>query len=160
MKWPLTILLTVLLPGCWITGSAAEGINGATNIQTSLVEPPSISRGLSRLQTKGNHIVNGTAEIVRLKGLMIPDPARLAGEGRYARTLFEKVRATGANVIRIPVHPQFWAGDPDYVRHYLEPAVRWAGELGLYVILDWHSIGNELTGYAPRLPSFSVTPMP
>ena len=83
---------------------------------------------------------------------MIPDPARLAEEGRYAHTLFKAVRATGANVIRIPVHPQFWARDPDYVRHYLDPAVQWAGKLDMYVILDWHSIGNEVTGYAPQVP--------
>jgi len=36
--------------------------------------------------------------------------------------------------------------------HYLDTAVRWSGELGLYVILDWHSIGNEVTGYAPQVP--------
>jgi hypothetical protein len=155
MKSQLTIFLTVILPGCWILCSAADAINGRTNIQTneaSMLEPASVARRPSGLRTKGNRIVNGTEEIVRLKGLMIPDPARLAGEGRYARTLFEKVRATGAKVIRIPVHPQFWARDPDYVRHYLDPAVQWAGELGMYVILDWHSIGNEVTGYAPQVP--------
>jgi hypothetical protein len=152
VKPQFAILLRVLLTGCWGTGSAVEAVNGATNIQTSLVEPASISHLPSRLQTKGNRIVNGNAEIVRFKGLMIPDPARLAGEGRYTRTLFERVRATGANVIRIPVHPQFWAKDPDYVSHYLHSAVQWAGELGMYVIVDWHSIGNEVTGYAPQVP--------
>ena len=155
MRSRLTILLTVILHGCWIACSAAAAPEGGTNVQTreaGALEPASISRRPSRLQTKGNRIVNGTAEIVRLKGLMIPDPARLAGERRYTRTLFETVAATGANVIRIPVHPQFWARDPDYLRHYLDPAVRWAGELGMYVILDWHSIGNEATGYAPQVP--------
>jgi hypothetical protein len=148
----IKILLGILLHGCWIHCSAAEAIHGATNIQPALVEPASNSGRPSRLQTKGNRLVNGTAEIVHLKGLMIPDPARLAGEGRYTRALFETMRAAGANVIRIPVHPQFWAKDPDYLSHYLDPAVRWAGELGMYGILDWHSIGNELTGYAPQVP--------
>jgi hypothetical protein len=155
MRSRLTILLTVILLGCWILCSAADAVNGGTNVQTEetgALEPASISRCPSQLQTKGNRIVNGTAEIVRLKGLMIPDPARLAGERRYAHALFETVRATGANVIRIPVHPQFWARDPDYVRHYLDPAVQWAGELGMYIVLDWHSIGNEVTGYAPQVP--------
>jgi len=155
MKSQLTIFLTVILPGCWVLCSAADAINGGTDVQTGKIgalEPVSNSHRPSLLQTKGNQIVNGSAEIVRLKGLMIPDPARLAGERRYAHTLFETVRATGARVIRIPVHPKFWARDPDYIGHYLDPAVRWAGELGMYVILDWHSIGNEVTGYAPQVP--------
>jgi hypothetical protein len=155
MKSQFTILLTVILHGCWITSSAADAVNVGRNVQTREVgalEPALISRCPSQLRTKGNRIINGSAEIVRLKGLMIPDPARLAGEGRYARALFETVAATGANVIRIPVHPQFWARDPDYVSHYLDSAVQWAGELGMYVILDWHSIGNEETGYAPQVP--------
>jgi hypothetical protein len=124
MKPPLILLLTGLLHGCWITGLAAEVVVGATNVQTSLIEPNPIL--LTPLQTKGNRIVSGTAEIVRFKGLMIPDPGRLGAEGRYTRALFETVRETGANVIRIPVHPQFWARDPDYVRRYL------SGDAGAY----------------------------
>ena len=148
-------LLTVILIGCWGAGSAAGAVEGGTNVQSRearALKPASGSRPPSPLQIKGNHIVNGSGEIVRLKGLMIPEPARLAEEGRYARRLFEAVRATGANVVRIPVHPQYWAKDPDYIVHHLDPAVRWAGELGMYLIVDWHSIGNQMTGYAPEVP--------
>lgn len=146
------MLLTVLLSSGWIIRMDAQAIIHATNLQTRLVEPAPSSHRPSPLKTQGNRIVNENGEIVRFKGLMIPDPARLASEGRYNRALFETVRATGANVIRIPVHPQFWAKDADYVSRYLDPAARWAGDLGLYVILDWHSIGNEVTGYAPQVP--------
>ena len=126
--------------------------------EAGALEPVSISHRPSLLQTKGNRIVNGTAEIVRLKGLMIPDPARLAGERRYARTLFETVRTTGAKVIRIPVHPQFWARDPDYIGHYLDPAVRWAGDAGLRAELQDQidsttklaAIGRADVGRRPR----------
>ena len=60
-----------------------------------MLEPASVSRRPSELRPKGNRIVNGAEEIVRLKGLMIPDPARLAGEGRYTRTLFERCGRRG-----------------------------------------------------------------
>jgi endoglucanase len=116
------------------------------------LDPVSRSRWPSRLLAQGNRLVNSAGEVIRLKGLMIPDPARVAGEGRYTRALFETLRATGANVVRIPVHPQHWSKDPEYLTRYLDPAVRWTGELGMYVILDWHSIGNVLTGYAPQVP--------
>ena len=112
----------------------------------------SISQWPSPLHSKGNRILNARAEVVRPKGLMIADPAKVAGQGRFTRALFESMRATGANVIRIPVHPQHWTNDPDYLSRYLEPAVRWSGDLGMYVILDWHSIGNVLSGYAPQVP--------
>ena len=148
----VTLIVTVLLSVCGITAPVAESPVVATNATTSLVEPTANPHLPSRLKTRGNRIVDGNGEPIRFKGLMIPDPGRLAGEGRYTRALFETARATGANVIRIPVHPQFWAKDPDYLCHYLDPGVKWAGELGLYVILDWHSIGNEVTGYAPQVP--------
>lgn len=151
VKSGCAILLALFLHGSGITGAAGSVVNVATNIPSSPARPGSNPRP-SLLHTEANRMVNGNGETVRFKGVMIPDPGRLAGEGRYNRALFEAVRATGANVIRIPVHPMFWTRDPDYARHFLDPAVRWAGELGLYVILDWHSIGNELTGYAPQAP--------
>jgi aryl-phospho-beta-D-glucosidase BglC (GH1 family) len=152
MKPQILLLATALLLGYGLIAPAAEPTLVAPQATNGLVEPAAIFHRPSQLQTRGNRIVNANLEIVRFKGLMIPDPGRLAGEGRYTRALFEAVRATGANVIRIPVHPQFWVNDTNYLPHYLDPAVKWAGELGLYVILDWHSIGNEMTGYAPQVP--------
>ncbi|NIV33433.1 MAG: cellulase family glycosylhydrolase, partial [Anaerolineae bacterium] len=80
------------------------------------------------------------------------DLYELEGEKHFDRAFFEEMATTGANVVRIPVHPHAWTETPDYLWRYLDPAVSWAGELGLYAIIDWHSIGNVETGEAPLLP--------
>jgi endoglucanase len=106
----------------------------------------------SRLHVEENRLVNAQGESVRLRGIMPVDPAKLHAENRFNRRFFEELANTGANVIRIPVHPANWQDDPDYLWRYLDPAVQWAGELGMYVIIDWHSIGNIETGTAPLMP--------
>ena len=52
-------------------------------------------------------------------------------------------KSWGANVVRIPVHPAAWHihGKKNYLK-LLDQGVAWAKEEGLYVIIDWHSIGN------------------
>ena len=53
---------------------------------------------------------------------------------------------TGANVIRVPVHPEHWEQEADYLWRYLDPMVAWAGAAGMYAIIDLHFIGNVETG--------------
>lgn len=92
-----------------------------------------------------------------LKGVMPPDPVRMAEEGRFNRAFFEEMHKAGAKVIRIPVHAENWEDDKDYLWRYLDPAVAWAGEMGMYVILDWHSIGNVMTGAGEQMPDTQET---
>jgi len=106
----------------------------------------------SMLHVEDNRLVNAHGETVRLRGAMPVDPAKLHAENRFKRRFFEELANTGANVIRIPVHPANWQNDPDYLWRYLDPSVQWAGELGMYVVIDWHSIGNVETGTAPLMP--------
>lgn len=107
---------------------------------------------LPPLTTRGSQLRTADGDVVVLRGVMVPDPAALAEDRRFDRDLVRDVAATGANVLRVPVHPGNWADDPDYLWRYLEPIARWAGEEGLYVILDWHVIGDVATGAAPSQP--------
>ncbi|MEJ2208869.1 MAG: cellulase family glycosylhydrolase [Anaerolineae bacterium] len=104
------------------------------------------------LHVEGNRLVTAGGEVVRLRGLMPADAYEMEGEKHFDREFFEELAASGANVVRLPVHPHTWTENPDYLWRYLDPAVGWAGELGLYVIVDWHSIGNVETGQAPLMP--------
>jgi hypothetical protein len=56
---------------------------------------------------------------------------------------FDAARSWKANVVRFAVHPSAWrsSGAGDYLR-LLDQGVRFATERSLYVIIDWHSIGN------------------
>ena len=53
----------------------------------------------------------------------------------------------GAKVVRIPVHPVAWRGrtPAEYIK-LLDQAVEWCTDLNMYIMLDWHSIGNLTTG--------------
>src|SRR5579859_301859 len=106
----------------------------------------------TRLSVAGSQLLNAGGQTVVLKGLMPPDPAVLNSRGKFNRAFVQALRATGANVIRIPIHPERWEQYPDYLWRYLDPVVRWSGELGLYVILDLHFIGNVATGAGSQMP--------
>ncbi len=102
-----------------------------------------------RLMIHENRVWTDDGHPVVLRGVMVPDPAVLAREGRFRRGMIEDIAAAGANVVRVPVHPEYWRDDPDYLWRYLDEIVRWCGQEGMYAILDWHSIGNVVTGRAP-----------
>ena len=56
------------------------------------------------------------------------------------------MKSWGANLVRFPIHPTAWnrRGEENYMK-LLDQGIAWAGELGMYVIIDWHSIGNLRT---------------
>lgn len=110
-----------------------------------------------RLHADGNKLVNEGGEGITLRGLMPPDPAVMRREGRFDRVFFEKMASTGANVIRIPVHPEQWEHDPDYLWRYLDPAVTWNGENGVYTIIDLHFIGNIETDSGTQMPDIHTS---
>lgn len=138
-------------------GLAALGVGGG---RLSLaVDRPEAFVGtvdLPTLGVDGADVVAGGARAVTLRGIMPPDPAVLDADGRLTADLFEEIAATGANVVRIPVHPQHWQDHDDYLWRYLDPAVRWAGDAGMYAIIDWHAIGDIRTGEAPLHPDLYV----
>lgn len=112
---------------------------------------------LPQLSVQGNRFVNPEGETVVLRGLALSDPAALIQKGQWNRRYFEQAKSWNANVVRVPVHPEEWRkmGEQAYLKH-LDDAVRWSGELGMYVIIDWHSIGNILTGVYHR-PGYITT---
>jgi aryl-phospho-beta-D-glucosidase BglC (GH1 family) len=71
--------------------------------------------------------------------------------------LFAEVHNWGANTIRIPIHPISWRGmGADWYFARLDEAVQWANELNLYLIIDWHSIGNLQAGHFQH-PMYDTT---
>jgi aryl-phospho-beta-D-glucosidase BglC (GH1 family) len=120
---------------------------------------PDMAHYPTRLQARGNRIVDAEGKVIVLKGLMPPDPAKLRSDSEFNQKFFAEMAGSGANVIRIPVHPENWVRDPDYLWRYLDPIVAWAGESGQYVIIDWHFIGNVATGAGPQMPDIDADPM-
>ena len=112
----------------------------------------------SRLQVRGPEIVDRDSNPVVLHGLMAPDPARLAERGQFDEDLYAGLADAGASAVRVPVHPERWERDPDYLWRYLDPIVAWNGDKGVYTILDLHFIGNIETGEGSQMPDLRQPP--
>ncbi len=98
---------------------------------------------LPLISVKGNEFVNPKGDKIVFRGLAISDPDKLEGQGYWSKKHFEEVKKMGANIVRIPVHPVAWrARTPQGYLKLLDEAVKWCTELKIYVIIDWHSIGN------------------
>jgi hypothetical protein len=110
------------------------------------------------LRVRGNELVDAEGHVVRLRGLMPRDPASLDSRGLFNRDFYAQVAATEANAVRIAVHPESWVHDPDYLWRHLDPIAGWAGELGMYMIVDWHYIGNIVSGTGDEMPDIEEPP--
>lgn len=100
----------------------------------------------SRISVKDNKFVTPDGKPVVFRGLNTSDPDKLERGGHWNKAYFDEMKRWGANIARFPVHPRAWrARGKDKYIELLDQGVRWAGEAGMYVIIDWHSIGNLRT---------------
>ena len=95
------------------------------------------------ISVKGNKFVDPDGNTVLFRGLDISDPDKLEMQGHWSKDYFVKVKEMGAKLVRIPIHPVAWRErtPTEYIK-LLDQAVGWCTELQMYVILDWHTIGN------------------
>jgi endoglucanase len=98
---------------------------------------------LPLIKVEGNHFIDPEGKTILFRGLSISDPDKIERQGHWNKSHFEKVKETGAMVVRIPVHPVAWRErTPSKYLELLDQAVDWCTDLGMYVMIDWHSIGN------------------
>jgi aryl-phospho-beta-D-glucosidase BglC (GH1 family) len=117
-----------------------------TSYLTRPLDSPDAKK-LPLISVKGNRFVDPAGKPVLFRGVNIADPDKVESQGHWNKDLFVKVKETGATVVRIPVHPVAWRGrGPRNYLALLDQAVAWSTELGLYVDIDWHSIGNLKQG--------------
>src|SRR5271165_1927725 len=104
------------------------------------------NKQLPLISVKGNKFVDPNGKTVLFRGLSISDPDKLEMQGHWRKDHFVKVKDMGAKLVRIPVHPVAWRErtPAEYVK-LLDLAVDWCTELDMYIIIDWHTIGNLVT---------------
>lgn len=104
------------------------------------------NKALPMIKVEGNHFVNEIGDTVIFRGVSFSDPDKLEKGGRWNRAYFEAAKKWNANVVRFPVHPAAWRerGEEAYLK-LLDDGIQWASEVGMYVLIDWHSIGNLRT---------------
>lgn len=102
-----------------------------------------VAQQLPLIKIQGNKFVDAKGKVMVFRGVNIADPDKIANDKHFTKKHFEVIKAWGANVVRVPVHPSAWRkqGKKAYLA-LLDQTVIWANDLGMYVIIDWHSIGN------------------
>lgn len=98
---------------------------------------------LPRIRVAGNQFVTPDGQPVVFAGVSSSDPDKLEKDGHWNAAYFQEIRKWGANIVRFPVHPRAWRerGREAYLA-LLDQGIGWATANELYVIIDWHSIGN------------------
>jgi endoglucanase len=98
------------------------------------------------IHVQGNQFVDAAGKPVVFRGVALSDPDKLEKGGHWNRRIFEEIKAWGASIVRVPVHPVAWrTRGPERYLALLDQGVAWARETGLYVMVDWHVIGNLRT---------------
>ncbi|HYG22232.1 MAG TPA: cellulase family glycosylhydrolase [Verrucomicrobiae bacterium] len=153
IKLFIAVLLTLTLSATF----RAQAQTGSTNSQRAHAwwrdgspgqRPYRVdNKKLPLISVKGNKFVDTNSVAKLFRGLSISDPDKIEMQGHWNREHFLKVKEMGAMVVRIPIHPVAWRERTprEYLR-LLDQAVGWCTELEMYVMLDWHSIGNLETG--------------
>lgn len=116
-----------------------------------------LSQSLPKVTVSGNHFITPENDQIIFHGLNSSDPDKLEKEGQWNENYFRALKSWNANIVRFPIHPVAWRsrGKEAYIA-LLDDGIKWAEKQGLYVILDWHSIGN-LQSELFQNPSYNTT---
>lgn len=153
VAYPLTILIDRESKVAGVVNGAGGDLHGAKQLidawaaaKQASPEDAEAEKRMSFIKVQGNKFVDESGAQIVFKGLAIADPDKIANDEHWNREHFEAIKSWGANLIRIPVHPSRLRsrGAKNYLK-LLDQAVKWCGELEMYVIIDWHSIGNLRT---------------
>jgi len=101
------------------------------------------AKSLPLIHVYKNKFVNDKGDTILFRGLSISDPDKIEHQGHWNKHHFEKVKEMGTMLVRIPVHPVAWRErTPTRYLQLLDSAAEWCTDLGMYIIIDWHTIGN------------------
>jgi len=101
------------------------------------------AKQLPLIHVDKNKFVDASGNTILFRGLSISDPDKIEHQGHWNKHHFEEVKKMGAMLVRIPVHPVAWRErTPSKYLQLLDSAADWCTDLGMYIIIDWHTIGN------------------
>lgn len=141
----ITLLLIGLLTPFW--ASAKENENWWSIPYPTRFDVTSLTKAQEPIRVEGNQFVTPQGKTFVFKGVNIADPDKLARQNQWQESLFKEVKSWGANTVRLPIHPMGWEGHgAEQYFLWIDQAIDWANKNDLYLILDWHSIGNLQAG--------------
>ena len=108
-----------------------------------------------RLKVSGRNIVSENGKKVQLKGASTHG---IAWFPQYVnKSCFQSFKKMGVNTIRLALYSDPGAGYSKSLYQKVDEGIRYATELGMYVILDWHILndGNPKTHQKEALRFFT-----
>lgn len=157
VSWALSAPLAGALPGSllaveapvsgpWEVGELSEAGQHAQAWLTP-APPPAPATPLPELSVRGPQIVDPSGAPVVLRGVAVVDPMMQLLEGRWDEGLFDRLASWNVRLVRIAILPESWRRyGPAACLRLIDQAVAWASARGIYLMLDWHSMGNLKTG--------------
>ncbi len=98
---------------------------------------------VGRIKVKGNKFVDARGKEIIFRGLCFADAHDVDRQGHWDERLFNEAKSWGANIVRFAVHPSsLRTREREAYFTLLDHGIEMAKKAGLYVIIDWHSIGN------------------
>ena len=89
-------------------------------------QPNPKAKDMPLVQIDGNHFVTPDGNTILFRGIAISDPDKVARQGHWNKEHFARVKALGANIVRIPIHPIAWRErTPQAYLEMLGEAVDW-----------------------------------
>lgn len=96
-----------------------------------------------RVRVEGNKFIDPQGKEIIFRGLCYSDPVKLVRDGVWNERYFAESAEWGANIVRFAVHPSninSMGWDETFAA--MDQGIEWAKKYNMYVIMDWHSIGN------------------
>ena len=138
MRHAFLRLFLVLLAGAPLLGC------GGIKEKTVTKDIESAPRG--RLRVSNGKLLDANGDQVVLKGLGFASISDARAIGKWNEDYFANARAWNAELIRLPVNPAYYRTAPEQALLDLDDALRWCQKYELYLIIDYHVVGNATQG--------------
>lgn len=131
-----------------IIAAREEAIRKKADDEAAIPQILSLPPKTLSLKVDGNRLVNSNGQTVLLQGVNVPSLEWSAKGENVLRSVKVAIDDWHANVIRLPVHDDFWFGrgkppkitsnDADAYRKVIDDAIHMVSARGIYLILDLH----------------------
>ena len=103
---------------------------------------PATATGMGRLRVEDGKLLDADGSQVVLAGLGLGELNSVKQQERWTQDYFANARGWGAEMVRLPVNPGTFRDDPEQTLEDLDAAVEWCRLNELYLIIDYHIVGN------------------
>ena len=98
---------------------------------------------METIKVQESNFADEKGNVIIFQGVSTSDPDKLEKQGHWNDRYFQEISDWGANLVRFPVHPSAWRErGADAYLELLDNGIAWAKKYEMYVIIDWHIIGN------------------